>query len=907
MRLFHNDYNEMCHSEVLRYMLEISGAGLLLYDENTQKALPESFLQGELPCEACMIPEGEAEYYQDRPVEDDRLVNVLFTSGSTGKPKGVMLRHRSISNLYAQMKTLLDPIEGTVLCSTNSVFDCFVVETLIALALGRTVVLADEEEMMLPWKLAKLVETYETGIFEMTPSRLQMCLGNEAFCQAAKYIRIVLLGGEVVTGNLVKKFYENSDGMLMNMYGPTEATVFTTMEHLKVGEHITVGKPLQNTRTYVLDEKMRPVIPTACGEMYIAGECLAEGYISRPELTESSFVEDIYFPGQKMYRSGDLVRLRVDGTYDYIGRKDAQVKLNGQRVELSEITGAIQETGVVKHAATVAVRMADGSMELCAFYVAEAEDVTEAQILDGVKKVLPIYMIPSRLIRLDDMPMTATNKIDMQTLQKMATKGVCHVSETENVSETKPATPVELKRIRLEPAEAVQMHEAVTVDAEYILSVWNRVLSVPATNPEESFFKQGGTSMAALTVLSHFYNDHLEMSLAEFYEHPTASAQARLLRKMEAEGVQSAIEPEASITELNKQKAVLVTGATGFFGAHLVAELLTNSDCRVICMMRGGDELRMRESLIWYFGQKKAEAMMKRISVVSGDIALDGLGMSEVEYTQLADQIVEIYHSAADVRHYAADEEEYLNTNIGGTGRMIELAKRANAKYYHMSTLSVSGDVLKDDRTFVRFTEADYDIGQVWEDNIYVKSKFLAEGLVFKAIEEGLTAKIFRLGRLVGRESDGRFQKNPESNAFYLLMKGFCQIGAIPVSASQMSIDLMPIDVCAKEVLVLKDSAETVYHIMNSAPPTLGEVMTALDERNRIVRDSEFVNVFRDNCQKLDRELWALVMNHLHGLGTRKQEICVDNTATGKALIKAGYQQETTKINIVLKEFWKGE
>jgi non-ribosomal peptide synthetase component F len=197
------------------------------------------------------------------------------------------------------MRTLLEPIEGNVLCSTNSVFDCFVVETIISLALGRTVVLADEEEMMLPWKLAQLIETHKTGVFEMTPTRLQMCLGNEAFCDAAKYINIVLLGGEVVTTTLRDKFYKHSSGKLMNMYGPTEACVFTTMEYLEPECHITIGAPLQNTRTYVLDEDMRPVLPTAQGEMYIAGECLSAGYVGRPDITESSFVDDIYFPGQK--------------------------------------------------------------------------------------------------------------------------------------------------------------------------------------------------------------------------------------------------------------------------------------------------------------------------------------------------------------------------------------------------------------------------------------------------------------------------------------------------------------------------------------------------------------------------------------------------------------------------------
>ena len=888
----------------LRYMLEISEAGLLLVDENTKESLPDSFIAGELPCEACLLPEGEVEYYQDRQVNDDQLVNVLFTSGSTGKPKGVMLRHRSVSNLYAQMKTLLAPIEGNVLCSTNAVFDCFVVETLIALALGRTVVLADEEEMMLPWKLADLIETYQTSVFEMTPSRLQMCLGNEAFCRAAKHIGIVLLGGEVVTKTLLEKFYEHSEGKLMNMYGPTEATVFTTMCHLKSGEHITIGKPLQNTRTYVLDEKMRPVLPTACGEMYIAGECLAAGYISRPELTESSFVEDIYFPEQKMYRSGDLVRLRVDGGYDYIGRKDAQVKLNGQRVELGEITGAILETGDVKQAAVVPVRKQDGSMELCAFCVPENDRVTEDEIFAKAGKTLPVYMIPSRLMMLSQMPMTATNKIDMQTLKQMAQESE-GTADKEIKTQVIDRAEVEVKEVYLEePAGSGKAPDEV--NEAYILSVWNRVLSVPAANENESFFKLGGTSMAALTVLSHYYNDRLEMSLAEFYEHPTASAQARLLRERSTDSTvsQPAIEKEKK--EVNGQKSILVTGATGFFGVHLVSELIAAGASQVVCLMRDGDEQRLRDCLAWYYDKTEADRMMGHIEVIKGDIAGDRLGLSERAYHELAACVGEIYHCAADVRHYAADEENYLATNVAGTENMLALAKAAGAAFYHMSTLSVSGDRLKDGRKNAVFTEADYDIGQNWESNIYVKSKFLAEGLVFKAMQDGLCAKIFRLGRLVGRECDGKFQKNPETNAFYLLMKGFCQIGAIPKEAADMPMDLMPIDVCAKEVLALKGSAERVFHIMHSNPPTLGEVMIALDEKNRIVENEEFGDVFRDNCQKLDRELWALVMNYWRGAGISGQMIVVDNGKTAAELAVAGYEPKIT-VATVLKEFWKGE
>jgi amino acid adenylation domain-containing protein len=441
-----------------------------LYDAAAEQQMPANAFDG-TSIRAYRLPDGESEATCGLNTDTDQLVNVLFTSGSTGKPKGVMLRHRSVSNLYSQMKSLLDPIEGTVLCSTNSVFDCFVVETLIALALGRTVVLTDEEEMMLPWKLAKLMETYHTGITEMTPSRLQMCLGNDAFCAAAKHIRIILLGGEVVTQTLSEKFYQHTDGILMNMYGPTEATVFTTMGPVIPGKHITIGAPLQNTRTYVLDQQLRPVIPTACGELYIAGECLSAGYISQPELTEAAFLEDIYFPGEKMYRSGDLVRLRLDGSFDYIGRKDAQVKLNGQRVELGEITGAILQVSGVNQAAVVPIKKEDGSMELCAFFESTQPDLTQETILAHLRKVLPKYMIPGRILALESIPTTATNKIDIQALLKLAVEGIPEVS----------ATPAPVRAV---PEQKV----AVEVNTDYILSVWNRILSIPVRDENVSFF-----------------------------------------------------------------------------------------------------------------------------------------------------------------------------------------------------------------------------------------------------------------------------------------------------------------------------------------------------------------------------------------------------------------------------------
>lgn len=847
----------------LSYMTEISGAGLVFYDDAAFLKMPSEFFEKLAICKAYPLPKGEHRDYVDRPIQDSYLVNVLFTSGSTGKPKGVMLRHRSISNLYSQMETLLAPIEGRVLCSTNSVFDCFVVETVIALALGRCVVLADEEEMMLPWKLAGLVSKYHTAVFEMTPSRLQMCLGNEAFCEAADHIGIVLLGGEVVTKTLMEKFYEHSHGILMNMYGPTEATVFTTMEPLVSGEHITIGSPLQNTRTYVLDEQLRPVIPTGCGELYIAGECLAEGYINRPELNEVSFIDDVYFPGEKMYRSGDLVRLRVDGRFDYIGRKDAQVKLNGQRVELSEISGAILESGLAAQAAVVPLRKEDGSMELCAFYEGKGKEdpaVRKEMIKSHMKKVLPVYMIPSRLTELKNIPMTATNKIDLQQLKAMAAEGETVVKE-ENSS-------------------------------NYILSIWNKVLSHPATDVNVSFFELGGTSMDALNVLSYYFNDKYEMTISQFYDNPTAAMQEEFLLQKEKK------------TFVPMEKAVFVTGATGFFGVHLVKELL-DQNANVICLMRDGSEDRLKECLNWYFGKEYVDAVWNRIQVVKGNIREDNLAMERAAYEKLACRIDEIYHCAADVRHYAPDEEDYLKTNLDGTSRMLELAKVSGAAFYHMSTCSVAGDFMKEKKgaETIIFTEEDYDIGQNWEDNIYVKSKFLAEGLVLKAIEEGMEGKIFRLGRLVGRASDGRFQKNPKSNSFYLHVQGISALGVIPENMKEMPVDLMPIDTAAKEVMALRAGEHPVYHIMSHMLPKMFDAVKSVNSEVKAVTDEELNQILGSKMKDIPRELLPFLFELKMGAAGDRTGIIVTNQITVKELEKLGFRMELPGPEQLLKDF----
>lgn len=864
----------------LDYMLKTAGAKAVLCDEDTAAKMPDS-----LTCRIITNMGRQEGNFVDFPVGEEDLVNVMFTSGSTGKPKGVMLKHRAVSSLFVSIRELLERAKGPVLCTTNVVFDSFIGESLFPLAMGKTVVLADEEEMMLPWKLADIIRDSGAQIFQVTPARLQMCLGNDAFCQAAASLKLVLLGGEVLTPGLLARLHEVTEAVSVNMYGPTEATVYMTMTDVEPGDHITIGRPLYNSRIYVLDEKGRPVMPTACGELYMAGECLARGYISRPDLTEQAFLPDPFFPGERMYRSGDMGRLRLDGTYDFLGRRDSQVKMNGQRVELDEITGAILESGCALQGATVAVRRQDGSMELCSFYQpVPGETGQPHRLRECLKRTLPAYMVPSGLIPLEQMPLTPSSKIDLQALKKMA----------ENGREESAASECGAQQIHAEPMKS----EGRTVTTDFILTIWGQVLGRKDLEPDVSFFEQGGTSLAALSVLGSYFNEHLEMTLAQFYENPAARQQAALLSvaageivvEKDLEQSVTAEPAETGVCTPDKSGAVLLTGATGFLGAHLLKALLDRDGIRkIICILRDGSRERLFDCLDWYFGRAGMLRESRRIVVVKGDLGQPQLGLDGDAYQELVRQAGEIFHAAADVRHYAADTQGYLRTNVEGTRQMLALAEEAGAPFYYMSTCSIGGEELKEQGRTAVFTERDYDIGQRWEDNIYVKSKFLAEGLVMDALKKGLTGKIFRLGRLVGRASDGVFQRNPDTNVFYLLMRAFCLLEVMPRSAAGQEVDLTPVDYCAEAILALRQQRGPVFHIMHPCPPTAGQTAKAMGSSIEVVEDGRFQAILEKAARGPWREALLPLLDYWQRLRLHPPAVRVTCAETVKQLAQAGF------------------
>ncbi|MEA4955907.1 MAG: amino acid adenylation domain-containing protein [Pseudoflavonifractor sp.] len=813
----------------IAYMMETADVKLILCDEASEAALPEEARvrpvvrmdEPAQPLERAFRPRGSETMY------------ILFTSGSTGLPKGVQMPHRALSDRLQSLRQWMKGEQGPVLCIANATFDIFITETLLALAQGYAVVLADEEEMLLPWKLAELMTAHQPRIAQFTPSRLQMCLRNTAFSHAAGGLSFTIVAGEMVSPGLVTQFKSLCPGRLVNMYGPTETAVYVTAGELQDGEPITIGTPLNNCRIYVLDRDRKPVLPTAVGELYLAGPGLADGYAGRPDLTQELFLDDPFFPGERMYRSGDVGRLRLDGRIECLGRTDAQVKINGNRVELGEVVDALRGAGA-DEAAAIPRKNPDGSTSLYA--VVTPHTLDPEALRQSLSLRLPSYMIPGRLLLLPQMPYNASGKLDMPALRALVERDLTETSEA-------PA-PTPLAPPAGTPAAAIPVSE------ESLLEIWKQVLRQPALRADVSLFEQGGTSLSALSILSEYYNRHISMTLADFYRAPTVRAQAAFLgahaSPLPARAEPTVFQP-TKVPRLRQRKegpfsTVLLTGATGFLGAHLLRALLDRGCKKVICLLRDGNPERLLETLSWYFGNGWTALRKNRLEVCRGDVCQPDFGMSREDYANLAGQVNALYHAAADVRHYASDDR-LLTTNLEGTRQAIAFSQKADAALFHISTASISGTLAGNDPTVSHlFTEEDLDIGQNWQDNLYIRSKFLAEQEICRAVESGLCARIFRIGRLIGRRSDGVFQKNPESNAFYRVVQGVRLVKALPESLASASVELSPVDLCAESIVALECADSTAFHVLQPSSAPLGQTLRALFPQLEILPDAAFSN-----------------------------------------------------------------
>ncbi|WP_152980198.1 non-ribosomal peptide synthetase, partial [Pseudomonas mediterranea] len=432
------------------------------------------------------------------------LAYVIYTSGSTGTPKGVMIEHRNACNLLHWALHAFDAASlRDSLFATSINFDLAVFEYFVPLAAGATLHVATNA-------LALLDRPVPVTLINSVPSALDALVGAQAIPASTQ---VVNLAGEPLKQGLVEQIFANSAVQrLCNLYGPSETTTYSTWVSMDRDQGFVpgIGRPLDNTRVYLLDAHRQLVPLGVTGEIYIGGAGVARGYLNRPALTVERFVQDPFASeaGARMYRTGDLGRWTPDGQLLYLGRNDFQVKVRGYRIELGEIESTLSRVPGVQHAVVIARQDVPGDPRLVAYWVMQpGAPVSEAQLRDALAAALPEYMQPGAYVALPALPLTPNGKLDRSAL---------------------PA-----------PDQAVDGHfEAPQGPLEtQLAAIWGRLLGLAQVSRQAHFFQSGGHSLLAVQLVSQLRQQlRIELPLASVFEHPTLQQQARAIEALAASG-----------------------------------------------------------------------------------------------------------------------------------------------------------------------------------------------------------------------------------------------------------------------------------------------------------------------------------------------------------------------------------
>jgi polyketide synthase PksJ len=351
-----------------------------------------------------------------RQISPDDLAYAIYTSGTTGKPKGVRITHRALMNLiHAMWRTPGFKKTDLLLAVAPISFDIATMDMFLPICAGGSLVIASREEAIFPFRLARLLKEYEVTVMQATPATWRMMVTTG---WKGKANLKMLSGGEALPRELANEL-TRLGGELWNLYGPTETTIYSSVIKLEDGTGIVpLGRPMANTSFYVMDETGCPVPSGIPGELYIGGMGVSTGYLNLPELTAQRFVPDTFSsePGQFLFRTGDLVRLLSDGTLEFFGRLDHQVKLRGFRIELGEIESVLRTHPSVSDAVTVLRHDAQVEPRLVSYVTGNDRDLDTEELRQHAATYLPDYMLPARIVWLDKMPLSTSGKIDRLSL-----------------------------------------------------------------------------------------------------------------------------------------------------------------------------------------------------------------------------------------------------------------------------------------------------------------------------------------------------------------------------------------------------------------------------------------------------------------------------------------------------------
>lgn len=499
--------------ERMTYILENTGARLLLTKQRLQEVLPLT-----QAVQVCLDRDWEQIAREDGGNPEltssgENLAYVIYTSGSTGAPKGVAVEHRQVLNYVAGLAHRLGLVSGATYALVSTIATDLGNTVLFpALTMGGTLHIVSQERATDAYRLAEYFERHRIDCLKITPSHLA------ALLTASRPERILpkrwlVLGGEVARRELIKRIEALPHGCTVyNHYGPTETTVGVLTYRLDSAlpegvAALPLGRPLPNSRIYLLDRNQEPVSVGVPGEIYIGGHGVARGYLHRPELTAGRFVRNPFSadPADRLYKTGDLARFLPDGNIEFIGRTDDQVKIRGFRIEPGEVEAVLARHPGVRQVVVAAQPDEAGDKRLVAFVVPQASaGLTQDDLRTFAREYLPLYMIPSVFMLLGALPLMPNGKVDRRSLP---------VPEKEHQSSREPVAP----RNSVEQG---------------IARIWQDLLQAQTVGVNDNFFDLGGHSLLLIQLHSQLRQVFgADISLVDLYEHPNIESQARLISR----------------------------------------------------------------------------------------------------------------------------------------------------------------------------------------------------------------------------------------------------------------------------------------------------------------------------------------------------------------------------------------
>ncbi len=819
-------------------------------------------------------------------VSPEDLVYMIYTSGSTGKPKGVMLRHIGIANYLSDSAASPQVHEvlarGSVYGSVTTIaFDMNMKETMLSLCNGLTLAFADDDMTLDPFKLSAFFKECKVDVFNATPSRLMQYLELDEFAEVIAGCTVVLSGGEGYPEALLKLLREKTKAKILNTYGPTEITVSCNCADLTDAEYISVGRPLSNYYEYIVDCDDNPLPVGVVGELVIAGLGVAAGYKNLPEKTAEAFTE---FDGRRAYRSGDYAKWTEKGEVVILGRKDNQVKIRGLRIELGEIEKCLSEVDGIKRA-VILIKKLGKEDAICAYYTAD-KPIDADYIKGELKKKLTEYMIPSAFCLLDEMPLTPNGKVNVKAL---------------------PEPQAEARAAGREPRTLIE---------KQFCEIFANILGLEKVYVDDSFFDLGGTSLNVTRVIIAANKANINVAYGDIFAHPTPADLSLFVSGGNLNAESELDFADYNYYRINKLLAennlesftdgkmqplgnILLTGATGFLGMHILHEFLHNYPGNVFCLARGhknqSAEARLNGLYFYYFEEVLSREFAGRIDIIEGDITDKKVFETLQDYD--FDTVV---NCAAVVKHFSKGTE-IEDVNYYGALNIVDFCKRTGRRLVHTSTMSVGGAYVGQRGTVAALEEGMLFFGQEL-DSKYTRSKFMAERAILdEAANNRLSAKIMRVGTLAPRNADGEYQINFATNNFMRRLKSVYLVGVYPYEMIEMPFELSPIDSTAKAILKLAETPEkcVVFHPYNNNTLFMGNLYEEMNDMGLIcnpVETAEYLkalDVAKQDSEKV-KALAGFIAYENSAHGEKVFGVGKSNKYTMQVLYRLGFRWPVT-------------